>query len=237
MKKLFSILLGLCLLSAPAFAGQWTTASLINGQFLVISNNSTTLWADTNVFYVDSYGIARWSYQLTNMVPTTGSNGTNFSPAANYYTNAAAFTSTNALAGGYNTNGGGYLNPGAFTSAQGWPDAMGKATDNSLLSVTVWGAGSRAVTSAGAPTNTITLTIVKGGTSYTNMATDNVLNYDTMVLVFAATAGTNATFTTNLPTTFTAGARRIEIAKIDSSNVSSGTNVVFKDISITGFVP
>ena len=235
MKKLFSLLV-LLALATSAHAGGWVTGKLINGQFLVLSNNYTASYLDTNLFYVDNVGIARWSFTLTNLVPTTGQSGTNFNPAANYYTNTTSFTSTNSLAGGYNTNGGGYLNAGAFATVEGTADGFGKTTDNALLSVTCWGLGSIPQNVAGAPTNTVTVTLVKGTTS-TNFASDSVVNYDTLVLAFAGSCQSNAVFTTNIPPTFMTGARRIGVKNITTSNVSSGTNVILGDISVTMWAP
>lgn len=237
MKKFLSFVL-LGLLATPAFAGKWQYGSLMNGSALVLSNNATVLFNSTNVMYVLPNNIATWSFTLTNLVPSTGQSGTNYVPQAFYYTNLQAFTSTNAPIGGYNTNGGGYLSDGVFGAYQSEPDGYGAPTANSLLSVVVQGPPYAIDAIAGPPTNTITVELFKGvGPDGTNYATDGVLNYDRFVVAFSGVTVTNAIITTNLPTTFTTGARRIRVGRVASSNVSSGTNTIIKDISITAWVP
>lgn len=216
--------------------GQFTTQSFINGQFLIMSNNTTIepVLLQTNVFYIDNKNLGRWAFMNTNFVPSVGQNGTNYIPAAVYWTNNQAYSQTNALIGGWTTNAQ-TINPPAIVDVTGWVDAYGSPAQ-SVLSFTTYGIGSRAQNVAGAPTNTITVTMIKSsdGTNYSSGG--QTVNYDYMTFAFSASAGTNFTYQTNVPTTFMQGARSIRLG-MTSSNVASGTNVVFSNISLNGWVP
>lgn len=239
-KNLINVLAFACL-SVSAY-GQGVTPvapAFTSGSIMVITNNATVTYGDTNVFFISGLAPANayshptltghWSGSSSNFVATTGQNGTNYIPLAAYFTNAAAFNSTNQLAGGYlsNTN---ILNGNAWNDIPGWANLRGDV-GSGCLSCTIIGVGSRPSNVAGAPTNTIDITFSKS-VDGVNFGTDLA---DRLTWEFAANSGTNGVHTTNFTSSFFTGAKKIRLEKIVTSNVTSGTNVVFGPITAFGW--
>jgi hypothetical protein len=239
-KNLINVLAFACL-SVSAYSQGVTPVgpAFTAGSVMVITNGATVSYGDTNVFFVNGLAPAnayshptltgRWSLANSNFVATTGQNGTNYIPLAAYFTNAAAFNSTNALAGGYvnNTN---VFNGLAWGDIPGWANLRGDV-GSGCLSCTVIGIGSRAADVAGAPTNNITLTFSKS-VDGVNFGTDVA---DRLVWGFSGNCVTNGVHTTNFTSAFFTGAKKIRLEKIVLSSVASGTNVVFGPITAFGW--
>ncbi len=237
MKKLL-LLCGLALALASSSqagqGGQFLTQPFINGQFLIITNGYAMEFLNqSNVFYIDNKNLGRYAFANTNLVPTVGAAGTNFNPQVYYWTNNQAYVQSNGLAGGWTTNSQ-TINPPAIIDVLGIIDANGEPSASAIISTTVYGISSRGY-QAGAPTNTLTYTFTKSGDGV-NFGAGSVVNYDYMTFALAASVATNYTFITNVPLTFMQGARKIRL-NLTSSTVTSGTNVVLSDISLSGFAP
>jgi hypothetical protein len=251
MKKF--IVLGLSLLaSMSVFAGEWKTQSFINGHFLLTPINGTIGYGYTNVIYIDGGNQLRWSFSTNSVAPTLGIlNSTNFIVTQGahgmFWTNFSAYSSTNATAGGSNTYSTIY-NPGGINDVSTFADANGNVWANAAITVFVPATNnadfpSAAFTATGqlAGSNTMTLVFnkvtgselgINGQPTYQN-GLPYVATGDNFIITVNC-YGTNYYLTTNVPTAFLQGARKIRLTSLSTTSGTSANMV--KEITLSGWV-
>lgn len=241
MKKLITII-GLCVVCGAASAQNYVAKNFINGFNLIISNNVTVTYGNTNVNWADSLMNLRWSNQ-TNYIPAT------------FYGNGSLTANPEFADTVYWTNA--IVNATAPTG-NAWKDLPnvwvakdGKVLDNLTLFGAIRGLD------AGSTNNlTFTVTTLEPAPqslfySPARLGSGQYLNNNGTVLALPGTQSTTFSFTvipggltavtfkTNLPTAFIQGAGGFRLRTIVSASGGGGTltNVIVDAFGIEGFVP
>lgn len=189
------------------------------GQYLVVSNNATLLYADVGPFNISYDGVGRYANTSSNLYPTIVS-------GVSYWTNNAAWTITS---GGLLTNAN-LVNPNAWIDLRVYPDQNGRFDNpNDTLLVALKGDSGAAGAAPGTNTITFSFARVPDGTNA------ETLQANWFSVAFSGPLQTNAVYTTNLNQTFLTGTRAIRLQKVTSSSIGSGTNVVISALKLCSF--
>lgn len=206
MKKLFSLAFGLLLAASTQAAVGFDSESFINGQYMYVTNNSTTVYGATNVQVVSTSG-DRLFYSVANSsIPVTLVSG------VSYYTNTLV-SNTNVV------NAAAWKDVDAFADRNGNVGAMNITVIASLESL--------------AATNAVTFTFqrVPDGTNPETVSSAA----NPLVFVFAVTGNTNNVFSTNLVSAFSTANAKIRLKTIVTANSSTNAAVLIRGISLNGF--
>lgn len=216
-KKLQSsiVLVGLALaaLVSPikeANAASLVNASFINGQNIVITNNTTINFTSTNYYLVGLNG--------TN-VQALGTNVTG------QFLNQPGLVDVDYWAdanGNVNTNANISITVGSSNFVQ-------RAYQN--IPVSLQAVPMVPITSAS--TNTMTFTFVRAGDG-TNFGTSA---QDQFVVLFGASATAAVTIVTNLPPNFLTGTAKIRLSSIVASSASTSPGIYVSSVKLNGYRP
>ena len=207
MKKLLS--LGFALTVTLAASGVQKYSEFIAGSDVQLTNNSTLVYTQRNVFFKGIDGAERWAFGTSNQ-PVTVVNG------VSYYTNAVQV----------NAN---IVNP------QAWNDV--KITDNvngdvGQFSLSVVCAGQY---ETNGNRYTFTFIHVPNGNNVDTVNANSVQRITGTFDVLGA--ATNTVWTTNLPSTFLYGGGKIRLVSVSSTNSVSDNFEFVRSITLNGFVP
>ena len=260
-----------CLVSAilllgglAANAQQYTAVPFVLGSGLILSNNTTTLYGYTNVWYIDPQSIMRSSFS-TNVIYPVYYDYTLTNRIANrdlagivYYTNAQnTIWNGTANVGATNAPQWGY----AWQDVPTWADRNGISGSGSLLTIGVALAGPSV-----SSTNTVTFTFAtlepapigavpvpqippgasvgpgsSGGAGY-GASSGYVMNQaatTNSLFTFSCTNNglSGCVFHTNPPAAFVQGAGAIRLVSVITSNAGTPTNNFLNGVWLEGFQP
>lgn len=200
-------------LQASDSAFKYDDQSFINGQNIGLSNNTTILYPGTNVLFVD------------------------FSGNINYQ--------------GNNTNAAGVQNPFPLADCNIYPNGNGDAISNVTIAVTMNytnilpgpnqnftnGAATNAFGLGPKATNTVTITFYRSVDGFYFDNSGAAANQFVLVITNSLVNTNGFTFITNLPTSFTTGARKIRVASILTDNLGSGTGMLLNRLRLGSWHP
>lgn len=256
MKKLLlTLALGASCLTASA--AQHIYSSLLNGNAVVVTNNTTLNWSDTNAYFAGD--------QLANstmQTPFPQNNGTN-NPSTNYFSLPA---SGYPIYNWFQAQNGGAIIWGATNYGTGvsgntlYSNIWRTDLTNTFGTNTLWvrdvqpqpdaymdGNGVASLTfgtigNLGNSSNTVAITLVKAckGTNYGFLTADSF----TITITNGLTATLNSItplvqtyWNTNLPTAFLQNAKAIRISKIVTSSIGSSGYITVFDAGISQWSP
>lgn len=219
MKKLILGLFVGCAVCVGVNAGSYNRSSLITGANLILSNNATITYSDTNVVY--------WNWSYFPPVSINGITNPAVPPAWVYSGTSNFFALTNYINGGYVTNA--FMTNTVNTIYPGWQrDVI--APDNALGDP---GSAALVVSTRNLPTGTnlITFTLVR--TDGTNSFLGNARTpTESFAFTCAGTGVTNSWFRTNIPTSFAFGGGKIRLHSVLTGNSSENTNSIIDNCYI-----